>query len=85
MTAIHAHSQHPPSEVRVLLLENIHESAIQLFAAERFRVERVSSALSPAELHKRLTDVHVLGIRSKTQVTQAVLAEAKQLLTVGCF
>ncbi|HKP57412.1 MAG TPA: phosphoglycerate dehydrogenase [Polyangiales bacterium] len=85
MTAIHAHSQHPPSEVRVLLLENIHESALQLFAAERFRVERVSGALSEAELHKRLADVHVLGIRSKTQVTQAVLAEAKQLLTVGCF
>jgi D-3-phosphoglycerate dehydrogenase len=85
MTAIHAHSQQPPSEVRVLLLENIHDSALQLFAAERFRIERVSSALSPAELHKRLVDVHVLGIRSKTQVTQAVLAEAKQLLTVGCF
>ncbi|HKU37238.1 MAG TPA: phosphoglycerate dehydrogenase [Polyangiales bacterium] len=85
MTAIHAHSQHPPSEVRVLLLENIHDSALQLFAAERFRVERLSSALSEAELHKRLADVHILGIRSKTQVTQAVLAEAKQLLTVGCF
>ena len=85
MTAIHAHSQHPPSEIRVLLLENVHDSALQLFAAERFKIERLSSALSPAELHKRLADVHVLGIRSKTQVTQAVLAEAKQLLTVGCF
>ncbi len=45
----------------------------------------MSGALSPTELIKRLQDVHVLGIRSKTQVTQAVLSEARQLLTVGCF
>ncbi len=85
MTAIHAHSQHPPSEIRVLLLENVHDSAVELFTAERFIVDRVSSALSTAELQKRLADVHVLGIRSKTQVSQAVLNDARQLLTVGCF
>ncbi len=85
MTAIHAHSQHPPSEIRVLLLENVHDSAVELFNAERFIVDRVSSALSTAELQKRLADVHVLGIRSKTQVSQAVLNDARQLLTVGCF
>lgn len=85
MNVIHAHSQHPPSEIRVLLLENVHDSAVELFAAERFQVERVTSALSEAELHKRLADVHVLGIRSKTQVSQSVLVEARQLLTVGCF
>jgi D-3-phosphoglycerate dehydrogenase len=85
MTSIHAHSQHPPSEIRVLLLENVHDSALDLFANARFRVERLPNALPPAELIKKLTDVHVLGIRSKTQVTQAVLSEARQLLTLGCF
>jgi D-3-phosphoglycerate dehydrogenase / 2-oxoglutarate reductase len=85
MTAIHTDLQHNPGEIRVLLLENIHDSALELFSAARFRVERLPSALPQAELIKRLKDVHVVGIRSKTQLTQAVLSEARHLLTVGCF
>jgi D-3-phosphoglycerate dehydrogenase / 2-oxoglutarate reductase len=85
MTISRQHSTHPPSEVRVLLLENIHESAIDLFSGEAFQVERLTTALPEAELIKRLGDVHVLGIRSKTQISQAVLASAPELLTVGCF
>src|SRR3982751_2968435 len=85
MTAISPYSLPPKREVRILLLENIHESAIELFSAEGFHVERVSSALPDAELRKRVAGVHVLGIRSKTQVTEAVLAEARSLVTLGCF
>jgi D-3-phosphoglycerate dehydrogenase / 2-oxoglutarate reductase len=85
MTAISPYSLPPKSEVRILLLENIHESAIELFSAEGFHVEKVSSALSEAELCRRVAGVHVLGIRSKTQVTEAVLAEARTLVTLGCF
>lgn len=85
MTNSRQHFSHPPNEVRVLLLENIHDSAVELFSAEAFQVERLSSALSEAELTKRLADVHVLGIRSKTQITQAALAGAPKLFTVGCF
>ena len=75
----------PKEKIKVLLLENIHESASELFSGERFQVERLSSALSEADLKKRIADIHVLGIRSKTQVTEAALAEAKRLLTLGCF
>ena len=71
--------------LKVLLLENIHESAQELLAEQGFSVERVSSALPEQELKKRVADVHYLGIRSKTQVTAAVLAEAKELLGLGCF
>jgi D-3-phosphoglycerate dehydrogenase len=85
MTVISPYSLPPKREVRILLLENIHESAIELFGAEGFHVERVSSALPDAELRKRVVGVHVLGIRSKTQVTDAVLAEARSLVTLGCF
>ena len=71
--------------LKVLLLENIHESAQELLAEQGFSVERVSSALPEQELKKRVADVHYLGIRSKTQVTAAVLAEAKELIGLGCF
>jgi D-3-phosphoglycerate dehydrogenase len=75
----------PKSEIKVLLLENIHPSALELFDAEGFQVERVSGALKESELVERIRDVHVLGIRSKTHVTAKVLDEARRLLTLGCF
>jgi D-3-phosphoglycerate dehydrogenase len=70
---------------RVLLLENIHPSATELLAAEGFLVETAKGALKPDELRERLKGFHLLGIRSKTQVTEEVLASAPELLAVGCF
>jgi D-3-phosphoglycerate dehydrogenase len=72
-------------KLKVLLLENIHESATELLTEHGFQVERASSALPESELKRRLADVQVLGIRSKTQVTANVLAEAPHLISVGCF
>ncbi len=74
-----------PTPRKVLLLENVHPSARELFAAEGFTVEAVAGALSHDDLARRLADVDVLGIRSKTQVTPAVLDAAPRLLTLGCF
>jgi D-3-phosphoglycerate dehydrogenase len=85
MTTSSPKSSLPVSEFRVLLLENIHQGALDMFAAEGFQVDQLKTALSEAELQKRLAGVHVLGIRSKTHVSQAVLAAAPQLLTLGCF
>jgi D-3-phosphoglycerate dehydrogenase len=75
----------PKSEIKILLLENIHPVATEAFAAEGFQVETVKGALPEAELAAKIRDVHVLGIRSKTQVTEKVLDEARRLLTVGAF
>jgi D-3-phosphoglycerate dehydrogenase / 2-oxoglutarate reductase len=75
----------PKEKIKVLLLENIHESANEMFSAEHFQVERLNTALPEAELAKRLSDVHMLGIRSKTQVTAKALSEARRLLALGCF
>lgn len=75
----------PKSEIKVLLLEGIHPVAAEAFAAEGFAVELLSGALSEAELTERLRDVHVLGIRSKTQVTPGSLVDARRLLTIGAF
>jgi D-3-phosphoglycerate dehydrogenase len=75
----------PKSEIKVLLLENIHPSAVELLGGEGFQVERVSGALKESELIEKVRDAHVLGIRSKTQVTPRVLDEARRLLAVGAF
>jgi D-3-phosphoglycerate dehydrogenase len=75
----------PKSEIKILLLENIHPVAQKAFAEEGFQVELLKGALPEAELIQRVRDVHILGIRSKTQVTQAVLNEARRLLSVGAF
>ncbi len=75
----------PKSEIKVLLLENVHPSAVELFAGEGFQVDRVAGALKEPELIERIRDVHVLGIRSKTQVTARALEEARRLLSVGAF
>src|SRR5262245_41988902 len=75
----------PKAAIKVLLLENIHPSAVELFSAEGFQVERLPGALPEAELVERIRDVHLLGIRSKTRVTGRVLDEARRLLAVGAF
>jgi D-3-phosphoglycerate dehydrogenase len=75
----------PKDRIKILLLENVHPSAHELFNAEGFHLEVVSGALGVEELTKRIEDVHVLGIRSKTRVTEAAIKNARRLLTVGCF
>jgi D-3-phosphoglycerate dehydrogenase len=75
----------PKDEIRILLLENIHPSASEIFSGEGFRIETVKHALKEDELIAKIRDVHVLGIRSKTHITPKSLAEAKRLLALGCF
>jgi D-3-phosphoglycerate dehydrogenase len=78
-------TSYPKSKIKILLLENIHDAAAELLAQEEFRVERLKTALPEPELCERVRDVHVLGIRSKTQVTEEVLRAGRHLLGVGCF
>lgn len=75
----------PKDRIKVLLVENIHPSAHELFRGEGFQLETLPGALGEEELVRRIEDVHVLGIRSKTRVTDRALAGARRLLSVGCF
>src|SRR5437588_5647178 len=75
----------PKDQIKFLLLENVHQSAHELIRGEGFALETVSRSLKEDELAQKLRDVHVLGIRSKTQVTARALGEARRLLSVGCF
>ncbi len=71
--------------MRALLLEQIHPDAESLLAASGVEVESVDRALDEGDLIARLAGVHVLGIRSKTHVTDSVLEAASDLLAVGAF
>jgi D-3-phosphoglycerate dehydrogenase / 2-oxoglutarate reductase len=76
----------PKSKINVLLLENIHKSAIDLLKRNGYTsIRNLPEALDAEALKKALKDVHILGIRSRTKLTKDVLASAEKLLTVGTF
>ncbi|MCX6217397.1 phosphoglycerate dehydrogenase [Spirosoma sp.] len=76
---------YPKSRIKVLLLENVHPNAIQLFEQEGFNVEIRKGALDEDELIEAIRDVSILGIRSKTNVTARVLEHSNKLMTIGAF
>lgn len=76
----------PKEKVKILLLEGIHPRAVKLLSDNGYsQIETLTGSLSEKELLDRISNVHILGIRSKTQVTEAVLAKADKLLAVGAF
>ncbi|MCG5644870.1 phosphoglycerate dehydrogenase [Flavobacteriaceae bacterium LSUCC0859] len=79
------HISYPKNRIKVLLLENVHPDAFQKLSKDGFSVETVKTSLSEEELIKKIKGVHVLGIRSKTQITKNVLKAADKLMTVSAF
>jgi len=73
------------SEVRVLLLENIHADGAEFLRGKGYQVETVDRALGEDELVDAVKGVHLLGIRSTTYITERVLENAPDLLAVGAF
>lgn len=76
---------YPKNRIKVLLLENIHQSAKEMMEKEGYQVELLSSALSEDELIEKIKGVSILGIRSKTNLTSKVIEHADRLLAVGAF
>ncbi len=75
----------PREKMKILLLEGVHQACIDRFSQAGYQPELRKSAVSEEELLRVISGVHVLGIRSKTQVTKKVLDAAESLLAVGCF
>lgn len=71
--------------MKALILENIHQSAVDVLKSRGYEVEVRAGAMSEAELVEGLGDVNLLGIRSNTTVTERVLEAAPVLQAVGCF
>lgn len=76
---------YPKNRIKVLLLESIHPDALAFLKNEGYTVELLDRSLGEAELCEAIKDVHILGIRSKTNVTAKVLQSANKLLAVGAF
>ncbi len=76
---------YPKNRIKVLLLENVHDYGVQKMIKEGYDVEVYPAGLSEDELAEKIKDVSIIGIRSKTQITKKVLANAKRLLAVGAF
>ncbi len=76
---------YPKNRIKVLLLENPDARAAELFRQEGYQVEQVTGALDEEELIARIEGVSILGIRSKTNVTERVLAAANRLIAIGAF
>ncbi len=76
----------PKQDIKVLLLEGVSQSALAAFEAGGYsNIEFHEKALSDQELKRRIADAHLVGIRSRTQLTAEVFGEAKRLIAVGCF
>ncbi|PZU90570.1 MAG: phosphoglycerate dehydrogenase [Chelatococcus sp.] len=76
----------PKDRIKVLLLEGINDSAAELMVAAGYNnMERLPKALDREALLKAIEGVHVLGIRSRTKLTEEVFARADRLFAVGCF
>ena len=72
--------------IKILLLEGVHQSTVNtLNEAGYTNVEYLKTALGEEELAHKIRDVHIVGIRSRTQLNENVLKKARKLITVGCF
>ncbi len=76
---------YPRNKINVLLLENVHQSAVNALKEAGYNVSTIAKSLTEAELAEQIGDIHVLGIRSRTKLNPELLAMGKQLLAVGCF
>lgn len=76
----------PRSELSILLLEGIAPSAVDAFRAAGYeRIDYRPTALTGDELVDAVRGAHLVGIRSRTNLDESVLKEAKKLVAVGCF
>ncbi|ODV84651.1 hypothetical protein CANARDRAFT_200690 [[Candida] arabinofermentans NRRL YB-2248] len=72
-------------DMKILLLENINQTAIDIFKSQGYQIEYYKTSLNEDELLEKIKDVHAIGIRSKTKLTSKILKNAKNLVVIGCF
>ncbi|MDG4811864.1 phosphoglycerate dehydrogenase [Hydrogenovibrio sp. 3SP14C1] len=73
-------------KIKILLLEGLHQTAVDVFNENGYNnIEYVKGSLSDKDLKEKIADVHFVGIRSRTNLTEDVFKAAKKLVGVGCF
>jgi len=74
------------SKIKFLLLEGVHPSALEVLRSAGYtQIESFPGALPEEQLKEKIADAHFIGIRSRTQLTAEVFAQAHKLVAVGCF
>jgi D-3-phosphoglycerate dehydrogenase len=74
------------NKIKILLLEGLHQTAVDAFNENGYNnIEYVKGSLSDKDLKEKIADVHFIGIRSRTNLTEDVFKAAKKLVAVGCF
>ena len=76
---------YPKNKINVLLLEKVDKIAFDLFKEEGYNVESLDGSLSEKDLIKKIKDISILGIRSKTIISDKVIKSANKLLAIGAF
>jgi len=73
-------------KIKILLLEGLHPSSLDELKLKGYsNIESLKTSLSESELIEKIADVHFIGIRSRTQLTEKVLSHANKLVAIGCF
>ncbi|WP_018983204.1 phosphoglycerate dehydrogenase [Salinimonas chungwhensis] len=76
----------PKEKIRILLLEGVHQSAVETLQSSGYtNIEYLKTSLPEDELIEKVKDVHFIGLRSRTQLTEAVIDAATKLVAIGCF
>ena len=79
-------TSYPKQDIRVLLLEGVSQTAVETFRAAGYtQIEYHEKSLPEDELKRRIAEAHIVGIRSRSHLTDDVLAQARRLIAVGCF
>ena len=74
------------SKIKFLLLEGVHQNALDVLKASGYtNIEYHKKALDGEELIEAIKDAHFVGIRSRTHLTKEILEHAQKLVAVGCF
>ena len=74
------------SKIKVLLLESIHENAVNFFKENGYtEIECLKTSISGRELEEKLKQTHIIGIRSRTELNDGLLQNAPKILAIGCF
>lgn len=84
--SIFTQTSYPKEKIKIVFFENISDAAIKVFKdAGYVDIKKFSGALPEDQLMLEVKDAHLIGIRSKTMISDKVLQQAKKLQAIGCF
>jgi len=73
-------------KIKILLLEGVHQSALEELKSKGYsNIEYIKTSLAEDDLIEKISSVHFIGIRSRSQLTDKVLSHANKLVAIGCF